>query len=63
MSSYYRKSLFRCRAPRCKHENIVWARVDAEENVVEIASAWQYRCSKCGRGSLDLVYQEVFKPK
>lgn len=63
MSSYYRKSVYRCRAPRCKHENVVWARVDVDENVIEMAPAWQQRCGRCGRGSLDLVYQEVFKPK
>lgn len=63
MSSYYRKSVYLCRAPLCKHTNIVWERVDAEENVLETAPAWQHRCGRCGRGSLDLTYQKVFKPK
>jgi hypothetical protein len=61
--SYLRKSVYLCRAPLCKHKNVVWQRVDAEQNVIETAVAWKHQCGRCGRGSLDLIYQEVIEPK
>lgn len=62
MSRYERKSVYLCRAPFCKHKNIVWEVVDGDEYVVETAPAWKHRCALCGRGSLDLTYQKTFKP-
>lgn len=61
MSSYYRKSVYLCRAPWCKHKNIVWERIDADNNLLESAPAWKRQCGHCGRSSLDLTYQKVFK--
>ena len=66
MSRHLRKSVYLCRAPWCKQKNIVWEWVDADvadDNLIETAPAWQHRCGKCGRGSLDLTYQNVCKPE
>ena len=63
MTSYYRKSVYLCRAIFCKHKNVVWERVDINENVIETAPAWNCRCGGCGRGSFDLIYQKVMKPE
>ena len=62
MSTFYRKSVFLCRAIFCKHKNVVYERVDSNENVIETAPAWKHRCGGCGRGSFDLIYQQVMKP-
>lgn len=63
MSRYLRKSVYLCRAPWCKHKNIVWQWVDADENLIDTAPAWTHQCGKCHRGSLDLLYQKTIKPK
>jgi hypothetical protein len=63
MSRYLRKSVYLCRAPLCKHKNIVWQWVDADENLIETAPAWTHQCGKCRRSSLDLTYQKTFKPE
>lgn len=63
MSWHYRKTVYQCRAPLCKRKNQVWQRVDELDRVVETAPAWEERCALCGRGSLDLIYQKVFKPE
>ena len=61
MSPYYRKSVYLCRAIFCKHKNVVWARLDADENEVLVAPAWKWLCGGCGRGSFDLIYQKIFR--
>lgn len=61
MKSNYRKSVYLCRAIFCKHKNIVWERLDAAGGLIETAPAWKGRCGGCGRGSLDLIFQQTFK--
>jgi hypothetical protein len=39
MTSYHRKSVYLCRAIFCKHKNVVWERVDINENVIECETA------------------------
>lgn len=61
--SYARKSVYLCRAPLCKHKNVVWECVDSDNQVIETAPAWKQQCGRCGRQSLDLIFQQVFKPE
>lgn len=61
MSYHYRKSVYLCRAVFCKHENLVWERLDAQKKVIQTAPAWNFRCGRCGRGSLDLTHQKDVK--
>ena len=63
MTSFYRKSVYQCRAILCKHRNVVWERVDRSDRVIDVAPAWLQRCGGCGRGSFDLIFQKVFKPE
>lgn len=63
MSVWYRKSFYRCRAPLCKHENLVYEKLDPDNNVIDVSPAWKHRCGKCGCGSLDLIYQLALMPK
>lgn len=60
---FVRKTLYRCRAPYCKHDNVVFEWVDGDNQVIETAVAWQHRCAKCGRSSFDLIYQKDLKPE
>jgi len=60
---YLRKSVYLCRAPYCKHKNIVYQWVDGDSQVIETAPAWHHQCGHCKRSSLDLIYQKVLKPE
>lgn len=60
---YLRKSVYLCRAPYCKHKNIVFQWVDGDNQVLETAVAWEQRCGLCNRSSFDLIYQKVLEPK
>ena len=62
MNHRLRKTVYLCRAPLCKHKNIVFEAVDRDEKVLIEAPSWQGQCGGCGRGSFDIQYQKVLEP-